>query len=213
MLKNIILKNNTYIIISLIFIVSQNKICLRDKKKRNDPVNVKSVYYRASVCNLGSPIPNDLQSRRAILCPSPVKFQLKSRNTEVHASQPEFYIHKNWRTRLLTVLTRSKKKPMMCLLLPHQEIHLLSLFKSSIAKNLFCPCLNPSFSVVIKNNTWKHFPKILNLPVVIVQSFRHFFASVLLSSTVYFHSGLCLRRPIKLKTKIFGVRLNFKIIF
>lgn len=166
-------------------------------------MNVRSVYCRASVYNLGSPIPNDLQSRRAIVCPFPVNFQLTSRNTEVHASQPEFYIYKNWGERLMNVLTRSKKKPMMCFLLPHWEIHLLSLFKSSIAKNLFCPCLNASFSVVIKNITWKHYPKLLNLPVVIVQSFRHFFASVLLAGTVYFHSGLCLRRLIETKNKGF----------
>lgn len=62
----------------------------------------------------------------------------------------------------------------------------------------------------LKNNTWKHFPKILNLPVVIVQSFRHFFASVLLSSTVYFHSGLCLRSPIKTKNKDFWSEIKLQ---
>lgn len=129
---------------------------------------------------------------------SQAKLQLKSRNTEVHASQPGFYICKNWRTTLINVLTRSKRKPMMCLLLPHWEIHLLSLFKSSIAKTLFCLCQNVSSSVVIKNNnTWKHFPKIFILPIVMVWGFRHFFASVLHSTTVYFHNRLYLRRLIK----------------
>lgn len=47
------------------------------------------------------------------------KLQPQLTNTEEHASQQGFYIHKNQRTRLINVLTRYKKEPTMCLLFPH----------------------------------------------------------------------------------------------